>query len=114
MQKRSLKGCIWSLKFQLFLSSSPRKAPSNLSRRSWSTRLGLGSCQPVSAAWQAQESVFQTMCIEGRAIQGGKLGVLWMQLLKAWVCGGAVRALRQCEPRLHVMETQVSPENKGQ
>lgn len=41
--------CIWGLKFQLFLSSSPREAPPSLSRRPWSTCLRLGSCQPVSA-----------------------------------------------------------------
>ena len=46
-------------------------------------------------------------------MQGGKLGVVWMQLLKAGR-GEAARALRQREPRLHVTETQVSPENKGQ
>ena len=61
----------------------PPEAPPNLSRCSWSTCLRLGSCQPVSAPWQAQKSVFQTTWIEGRGIRGGKLGVLWMQLLKA-------------------------------
>lgn len=100
--EKILKGCIWSLKFQLFLSSSPRKAPSNLlGAPGHPPRVGL---LPASISCPGRRRIcFQTMCIEGeqsrRQIRGA-----FVQLLKAWVCvEGAVRALRQCEPRLHVM-----------